>query len=316
MANEITKSGPSKIMDIIRSTQPKAIVELEFVKDKFINNYKLCNRSDGRTAELFYYSQMAHFQMLVASSTQLQTADPFTLYACFMTAAVRGWNLDPVEHECYLLSMAGKAVLWPQAPAKFKRLKQTQQALHSDQPKIVYKGDVFEVENGRVVRHVEKYETEEMIAGYVRVIINAKGDDAYFIYRKSDWESWRSHSPQKDGANWKSTNGQPKPGFLRTKLASHAYSEKTWASGQTPPGVEQYDVVVDIEDAPADTTHQIEQNGSSNDAASSNGRMQGNPAANGNGASAEARAAAAAMTADENDGQGVQVNDEDEALFN
>jgi hypothetical protein len=187
------------------------------------------------------------------------------LYACFVTAAVNGYSFDPEDNEVYLIARGGKACLDRQAGAHVRRLIKTRQIQFAEQSKIVYKGDIFEVENGRVVRHVEKFETEEIIAGYIRFVIDEKGNDRFFVYRKSDFDAWRKKSPnpktiQKTGQNgsylseslW--DNGvidgtQPEPGFLRTKIVKHACKEKCWATGSNPAGVETFEgIEIDAED--------------------------------------------------------------------
>src|SRR5690606_30364127 len=98
--------------------------------------------------------------------------------------------------------------------------------------------------------HEEKFQSEEVIAGYVRMVLDAStGADRYFIYRKSDWLAWKKKSPMAGGENWSGGfEGGPLPAFLRTKIVKHACKEKCWATGHTPPQVEQYsDIEIDEE---------------------------------------------------------------------
>ncbi len=250
---------------LIQNTAPGKIAELEMVKEKFINNYNLANGSTK--GELMYHRQLVHFNQQILKNTSIANADKFSLYACFVTAAVNGYSFDPEDNEVYLIARGGKACLDRQAGAHVRRLIKTKQIQFAEQAKIVYKGDIFEVENGRVVRHVEKFETEEIIAGYIRFVIDDKGNgnDRFFVYRKSDFDAWRKKSPnpktiQKNGANgsylseslW--DNGvvdgtQPEPGFLRTKIVKHACKEKCWATGANPVGVETFEgIEIDAED--------------------------------------------------------------------
>lgn len=250
-------------LELIQNTAPGKIAELDMVKEKFINNYNLANGSTQ--GELMYHRQLVHFNQQVLKNQSITNADKFSLYACFVTAAVNGYSFDPEDNEVYLIARGGKACLDRQAGAHVRRLIKTRQIQFAEQSKLVYRGDIFEVENGRVVRHVEKFETEEIIAGYIRFVIDEKGNDRFFIYRKSDFEAWRKKSPnpktiQKNGQNgpylseslW--DNGvidgtQPEPGFLRTKIVKHACKEKCWATGSNPLGVETFEgIEVDAED--------------------------------------------------------------------
>lgn len=238
------------ILQVLQATPPAQIPELDFVRNRYIENYNVTHRE--KVGELMYHRQVIHFKQLVAGSEQLRACDPFSLYACFATAAVNGYSLDPQDNEVYLWPTKGKAQLLRQAGAHVKRLIRTNQIVYADQAAIVVKGDEFNVMNGRVLKHVKRFQSDIMIAGYVRFIIDDKGNDRFFVYDKSDWESWRRKSAMKDGENW-NTNGQPIPGFLRTKIVKHACTEKCWATGTTPVTVEQFeDIEVDDDDVNVD----------------------------------------------------------------
>lgn len=224
---------PQQLMEVIKSTPPLRIAELDLVKSKFVQNYNYTHPE--KVGELMYHKQLIYFKQLIAESSGLQGVDPFSLYACFVTAGVHGYSFDPADNEIYMVPLKGKAVLWRQAGAHVKRLIRTNQIMYADQPKLVYEGDTFEVRSGRVVNHVEKYGSETLVAGYVRFVLTEAGDDRFFIYRRSDWESWKKKSTSTKVDNpWASgINGQPDPGFLRTKLIKHACTEKSWAIGHT-----------------------------------------------------------------------------------
>lgn len=249
-------------MELIQNTPANKLAELEIVRDRFIKNYNLSHKS--QQGDLMYHRQLVFFNQQISNNQQLANSDKFSLYACFVTAAVNGYSFDPEDNEVYLVAYKGKATLMRQAGAHVRRLIKTNQVQYVEQAKLVYKGDIFEVENGRVVRHVEKFETEEIVGGYARFVIDEKGNDRFFIYRKSDFDAWRKKSPnpntvQKTGQNgtylseslW--DNGviggnTPEPGFLRTKIIKHACKEKCWAVGTTPPDVEQFGVEMDEEE--------------------------------------------------------------------
>lgn len=243
----MSSNNSQGVMAVIQNTKPAAIAELDFVREKYVQNYNHCHKS--KDGDLMYHRNLVHFKRAINDSSTLQAADPFSLYACFVTAAVNGYSFDVEDAEVYLVPRGGKAYLQRQAGAHVKRLKRTGQIASVEQAKIVYQGDHFEVENGRVVSHKEKFESEIMVAGYVHIILDESGKDLYFIYRKSDWEAWRKKSPQANGDNWNGNNGQPGQAFLRTKLLLHACREKVWATGNTPIGAEAFPVEIDQEDS-------------------------------------------------------------------
>ena len=237
------------IMQTIQSTPPQKVAELEFVKQKFIQNYNATHKE--KVGELMYHRQLIYFKQILSNSGDLQNCDPFSLYAAFVTVAVRGYSLDPEDNEVYLYPMGNKAYLNRQAGAYVRRLMETNQIKFADQPQLVFHGDEFEVERGRVIKHVEKFQSETIIAAYVRFVLDDQGSDRYFVYRKFDWENWKKKSPSKNSASslWSSSNGQPDPGFLRTKIIKHACKEKCWAIGVLPVNVEAYeDVEVDVDE--------------------------------------------------------------------
>ena len=247
MSNSTTTVvAPAKVTELIQSTPGNQIAELEFVKNKFIQNYNACNR-DGM-GELIYARNLAHFKQALNAMPDLANADRFSIYACLMTIAVNGYSVDPADNEIYLIPRGGKMCIQKQAPAHIKRLQRTEQIAYAEQAILVYEGDDYEVSRGKVLKHVEKLKSDKIIAGYI-IFHLTDNIERHITYRQSDWESWRSHSPQKDGGNW--VHGplkQPKPGFLKTKIVSHACNEKCWASGRTPATVEVFETVEIDED--------------------------------------------------------------------
>jgi len=252
--------NPQNLMATIQGTPVMQIANLDFVKEKYIYNYNACNKE--KIGELMYHKNTVALMQQMASNAKLQSADPFSIYAVIVTAAANGYSLDPQDNEVYVICRDGKACLDRQAGAHVKKLQRTGQIRYADQAKLVYQGDIFEVEGGRVKRHVETFQSDTIIAGYVRMVTDSAGNDRYFIYRKSDWESWRKKSPNpksqlRNGRNGEYTSEslwdggivggtQPDPGFLRTKIIKHAASEKCWSSISVMP-VETY-AEIEIED--------------------------------------------------------------------
>ena len=263
--SETTNTSAKSLMQTIKTTPAPEIAELEFVKQKYIQNYNACNKE--KVGELMYHRNVIHFKQAISDSKKLASADPFSLYACFATAAVNGYSLDPNDNEVYLIPRDGKACLDRQAGAYVRRLIRTGQIQFAEQAKLVYEGDIFQVQNGRVINHVENFKSDKIVAGYVRMVIDSNGADRYFVYRKSDFDSWRKKSPNaktyekvgqygpyKSESLW--DNGiiggdQPEPNFLRTKIIKHAAKEKCWATGNAPATVETFsEVEIDMEDTP------------------------------------------------------------------
>jgi recombinational DNA repair protein RecT len=233
---------------IINSTPANQIVNLEFVKNRFIENYNLCHNSTE--GEKIYNREVIHLNQ-ITSQPAFQNIDKFSIYACIATAAAKNLSFDPIENEVYLIPRGGKACMQLQAGAYVKRLLLSNQIISCEQPKIVYKGDIFEVENGNVTKHVEKFESEHILAGYVK--FNLIGGVAkYFVYRWGDFLAWKKKSQQPNGENWSGGfEGQPVLAFLRTKIVLHAAKEKCWATGNKPvPVVEEFNVIVEDEEVP------------------------------------------------------------------
>lgn len=243
---QVQQKPQVQIMQVLQNTPAVQIAELDIVRNKFIQNYNFCHKE--KVGELMYHRQVTHFKQLIAASDDLKKSDPFSLYACFVTAAVNGYSMDPADSEVYLVPIKGKAYLWRQAGAHVRRLMQTGQILYADQAKLVYQDDEFEVVNGRVVKHVEKFKSENILGGYVRFVVDKKGNDKFFIYRKSDWDAWRKKN-NSNGDNWTGNGGQPQAAFLRTKIIKHAATDKSWSTGSRPPLTEEYGVEIEeIED--------------------------------------------------------------------
>lgn len=221
-----------QIIEVIRSTPAGQIASLDFVRDRFIQNYNACN--PDKQGELMYHKQMIHFNQIIAGSEKLQQCDRFSLYACFATAAANGYSLDPADNTVYLIPKGGKACLWRQAGAHIHRLIRSNQISRAEQVQIVYKGDDFLASKGRVIKHNQAFASDEMICAYQEFVL-PDGLSRFFIYSKFQWADWRAKSdvPNGDNWNWKSS-GQPESGFLKTKVTKHAATEKVWATGMQP----------------------------------------------------------------------------------
>ena len=238
------KQAALGLMEIIKNTKPQEILGLELVKKRFIQNYNLCN--SGNMGDVMYHRQQVFLRQMIAEDKGLANADPMSIYKAIVTLGAKGWSVDPQDKDVYMLAKGGKVVLWPQAQAHIRRLLNNKLIVYADQPKLVMEGDFFEEENGKV-KHIAKRQSKKIIAGYIRFVLDDRGTEKYIVYDESDWESWRNESQQKDGKNWRGNDGQPNPGFLRTKLIKHAAMDTSWPSGSTPVGMETYNDVIDEE---------------------------------------------------------------------
>ena len=241
---EISKQ---QAVEIINQTPATDIAELDFVKQKFIANYNATHKD--KNGELQYSKQMVHFKQLVHGSQHLAKCNKFSLYACFLTCAVNGYSLDPADNEVYLVPIKDKCNIWKQAGAHVKRLMRTDQIIRADQAVLVYDGDEFEVEMGRVIKHNERFQSEVIKYAYIRFVIGKDRDgnetDKFFIYRKTDWNFWKKKSMVPNGENWSGNDGQPMPAFLKTKVTKHACMDASWATGALPASVQTFDVEIE-----------------------------------------------------------------------
>lgn len=236
--------------ELSKFENPFKMIDSEMVRERFIKNYELATqKKDGVLA---YQAQVISFRQLIQASADLQKCTVESLYKCFIQASIKGYSLDVADQQCYMYPYGAVATLQPQAGAFVEKLKRNKQILHSDQAKLVYKGDIIEVENGKVIKHVEKFQSEQIILGYVK-FTRTDNSEIFFIYRPSDWAAWKSKSKQKDGENWnKGIEGQPVAAFLRTKIVLHAAKEKIWSPSNTPVFFERYDEIEVDEEIQAD----------------------------------------------------------------
>jgi len=232
--------------ELSKFTNPLEMIDSEMVRNRFVKNYELASgKKDGILA---YQSQFISFRQCIQANTELAKCTIDSLYKCFIQAAIRGYSLDAADQQCYMYPYGAVATLQPQAGAFIEKLKRNKQISHCDQVKFVYQGDVKEIVNGKVIKHIENFASEIIELAYIRMT-RIDGTEIYFIYRPSDWAAWRSKSKQKDSENWKGGfNGQPMAAFLRTKVTLHAAKEKIWSPSNTPIFFEKYDEVEVIED--------------------------------------------------------------------
>ena len=236
-------------MDMITSKRAAEIPELEIVRQKYIQNYNACNA--GGNGEYMYERNLVFLQAIINSTDHFKNCSPFSVYQAMTTIAAYGYSCDPADGHIYFIPRAGKLCVSKQAGAHLLRLYNTKQIVYNGEPTLIYEGDVFSKKDG-IISHEECYKSDKIIGGYVKFTLDAKGTQRHISYKLSDIEGWRQSSTEKEGKNWRfNGTGQPHPGFLRTKIMSHACQEKCWVPGNTTLGGEVYNDVI-IEEAEAE----------------------------------------------------------------
>lgn len=242
------KASAVGLMEIIKKTPLQDILALELVKKRYIDNYNLCN--PGNMGEIMYQRNMIFLRQRISEDEHLKKADPFSMYKVIINLGVNGDSIDPQDKQVYVYARGGKAVIERQAPSFIRKLMDRKLIISAASPKLVYDGDEYCVENGKVIVHKEYRKTSKIIAGYIKFIVDANGTEKHINYWPEDWNDWRKKSPQPNGANWKSDNDQPLAAFLKTKIVKHACQDPSWPSGNAAPVAETYnDVVVDADDS-------------------------------------------------------------------
>lgn len=236
---------------------------MPWVHERFVLNHNRINNSnDGQMA---LQRQLLVYKKLLAENEQLRNATVQSHYKCLIEASIKGWSLDPADNQVYVLSYVTKAgnnaVLQPQAGAYVARLIKTGQIEYANPVEIVYKGDTFKFSNGEVVEHTRKFETEQIVAAYVKISLPGNSPrnkkELTFLYTPEDWNAWRKKSKIPDSDNWAGgSNKQPIVAFLKTKVMLHACKEKCWAAGEAYLNTEHYpDVITDDESADGKTIY-------------------------------------------------------------
>ena len=226
------------LLQRIQNTPIRQIIELPEVANKCIQNFAFGGHGDMQKARMKWDMNMIFLRQRLA---EISNVDPFSVYACLCTIYAYNYSAKPDDEEIYLVPFKGKLNIVRQAGAHVKRLTETGQIKRVINTSLVYQGDTWEVENKIIKKHVENFKSDRIIAGYVKFEL-PDGKEKHVIFRRSDWESWRSKSPQPNSDNWlhktKDIDGtdieQPMPGFLKNKILAHACKDKGegWVPGQ------------------------------------------------------------------------------------
>jgi hypothetical protein len=262
----MSKNLPATAANIYKEIEATKAIDVPFlplVKDKYIQNYNAVH--GGTNGELMYHRNMGFMKNLVDTNPKIAGCTPFSVYACLTTCAAYGYSLDPADEQVYLIPYGNKLSISKQPGEKLHRLYRTKQVVKNTPVTLVYENDKFSIVDG-FPKHEAFRPVGQIVAGYV-IFTLPGGKQQPFIYWKEDWEIWRTSAPDKNGSNWRasvwdekataliSTN-QPKPNFLKSKIISHACTEKCWlpGAGINVAGVEISDEVFAPDDLAADYT--------------------------------------------------------------
>lgn len=244
-----------EVIALINSTEKEKVINLLPVKQKFIRNYEQAN-GIGK-GELAYQKNAIYFQNRLKDSG-FSNVSPMAVYKTWIMVAIRGYDLDPTAGEVYIMPYGKTIDLQRQAPYMVRRLIETKQIKFCYPVQLVYDGDDFEVNMGAVTKHIRKFNSNKIKAGYVKMDL-LNGKEIYFIYTPANWNAWKKKSPQQESENWtKGEDGQPVEAFLKTKIVKHACSEKCFASGNRVitedffPEVEEQEAIAALKDGEAE----------------------------------------------------------------
>lgn len=244
MANQVTN-----VMAVLKAAKPIELVELDFVKDKFIALHNSFTGSDRGEQE--YHVQVFNYKKMLSESSTLKDCSPLSLYGAFLDVNVNRLSLEQgPKPDCYITSKnfnvapKGQPAVWEKraqlAISPYGELKmrlRAGQIKYADNPVIVYEGDHFKVRtdaHGKSVEHeaVIPRKSKNIIASFIR-LVRADGSVDFSVMTLEDIERLKGYSNRQnkgDAANdkanalYSSNGGQIDTGFLSAKTIKHAFS--------------------------------------------------------------------------------------------
>lgn len=248
MSNEVV----TNVMAVLKASKPIELVELDFVKDKFITLHNQFNGSDRGEQE--YHLQVFNYKKMLSEKADLRDCSPLSLYGAFLDINVNGLSLEQGNKpDCYITTRnfkvgkdnQGKDIYEKRAELKIspygevKMRMRSGQIKYADNPIVVYDCDTFRIgtnEKGKLV--AKEYEAvvptpkdAKIIACFVRVerhdgtfempYLDTKEIDRLKSY--SNKSNYGSAQNDKSNALYSSNNGQIDVGFLKAKTLKHAF---------------------------------------------------------------------------------------------
>lgn len=244
MSNVVTN-----VMAVLKAAKPVDLVELDFVKDKFVSLHNSFNGNDKGEQE--YHVQCFNYKKMLAESETLKECSPLSLYGAFLDVNVNGLSLEQgTKPDCYITSRnfnvapKGQPAVWEKRAqltispyGELKMRLRAGQIKYADNPVIVYEGDVFKVKTnaqGKVVEHeaIIPRKSKNIIASFIR-LVRVDGSVDFSVLTTEDIDRLKGYSNKqnKGGADMEKANtlytsngGQIDTGFLAAKTIKHAFS--------------------------------------------------------------------------------------------
>lgn len=161
----------------------KEILEIEAVKDNWINTYqKVSGKNDGI---LRYEAEKILFmQNYQANQKAFDKCDKFSIYASFVELSISGLTLrDGIS---YIIPYGDKATFLPGWKGRLEQISEMQNVVHVHQPQVVYDCDQFELSKGMstiINKHIPAIPRTEgaKITGVYMVIQFVHGPVVYWM---------------------------------------------------------------------------------------------------------------------------------------
>lgn len=234
----------TNVVAVLKAAKPIELVELPFVKEKFIALHNAFNGNDKGEQE--YHVQCFNYKKMLAESDTLKECSPLSLYGAFLDVNVNGLSLEQgTKPDCYITSRnfniapKGQPPVWEKraqlAISPYGELKmrlRAGQIKYADNPVIVYEGDVFKVKTntqGKVVEHeaIIPRKSKNIIASFIR-LVRVDGSVDFTVLTTEDIDRLKGYSlkQNKTSANalYSSNGGQIDTGFLSAKTIKHSFS--------------------------------------------------------------------------------------------
>lgn len=275
----MSKEVVVNVMTALKAASPVELVELDFVKDKFITLHNQFNGSSRGEQE--YHVQVFNYKKMLSEKPDLRECSPLSLYGAFLDINVNQLSLEQGNKpDCYITSRnfkvgekEGKAVYEKRAQlaispyGEVKMRMRSGQIKYADNPIVVYDCDTFKVglnDRGKLV--VKEYEAvvptprdAKIIACFVRVerpdgtfempYLDMKEVDRLRAY--SNKNNFGNATNDKSNALYTSNGGQIDSGFLKAKTLKHAFKSypkvPTGKFTSLEPSLEEEAMPVDVD---------------------------------------------------------------------